>query len=310
MLEKYYNNIKRTMNKMSIWHTLLFILSIIFILLLLIKKFETRVEGFIQKEDFVVKKGTDIYDDFYANIYDELFFENFKNHYEVGSIINKTEPSEESLILDIGSGTGDTVGEFERRGHKVIGIDESQAMVNYAKDKYPKYDFRQANIMNAMLFSPESFTHITCLYFTLYYIQNKRMFFENCYRWLMPGGYLVIHLVNRDKFDPIVPAGNPLYMISPQRFAEKRITNSVVKFNNFKYKADFKIFPNDFAQFKEVFTDDKTGKVRQNIHKYYMPTQREILGIAKDTGFIMLGKVDLVRCQYEYQYLYILQKPT
>ena len=29
----------------------------------------------------------------------------------------------------------------------------------------------------------------------------------------------------------------------------------------------------------------------------------------KENGFILLGKIDMVPVQYEYQYLYILQKP-
>ena len=41
----------------------------------------------------------------------------------------------------------------------------------------------------------------------------------------------------------------------------------------------------------------------------YMPTQRHILSIAKELGFILKGKIDLVPVQYEYQYLYVLYKP-
>ena len=41
----------------------------------------------------------------------------------------------------------------------------------------------------------------------------------------------------------------------------------------------------------------------------HMPTQKHILSIAKENGFILLGKIDMVPVQYEYQYLYILQKP-
>ena len=66
---------------------------------------------------------------------------------------------------------------------------------------------------------------------------------------------------------------------------------------------------NNTATFEEIFKDDKTKHIRQNIHKMYMPTQKHILSIAKENGFILLGKIDMVPVQYEYQYLYILQKP-
>jgi len=310
MIDKFYNSLYRSIKKMSVWNVLLLLLGIIFVLLIVHKRSFPQIEGFSQQEKFVVKKGTDIYDDFYADIYDDLFYKEIRNTYEVGSIINKTGPDSESLILDIGSGTGHIVDTFNNRGYKAVGLDKSKSMIEFAQDEYPNNEYVHGDALNAMIFPPESFTHITCLDFTMYYIQDKRAFFDNCYRWLMPGGYMIIHLVNRQMFDPIVPAGKPLLLVSPQSHAKERITNSSVKFNNFQYMSDFQVFPNDFAQFKEVFTDDKTGKVRQNIHEYYMPTQKYILSQAKDVGFIMLAIIDLVKSQDEYQYLYVLQKPS
>lgn len=310
MFGKFYNNLYRNVKNMSVWNVLLLLLGIIFVLLIVHKRLFPQKEGFSQQEKFIVKKGSDIYDDFYADIYDDLFYKEIRNTYEVGSIINKTGPDNESLILDIGSGTGHIVDAFNNRGYKAVGLDKSLSMIEFAQDEYPKNEYVHGDALNAMAFSPESFTHITCLDFTIYYIQNKRAFFDNCYRWLMPGGYMIIHLVNRQMFDPIVPAGKPLLLVSPQSHAKERITNSSVKFNNFQYMSDFQVFPNDFAQFKEIFTDDKTGKVRQNVHEYYMPTQKYILSQAKDVGFIMLAIIDLVKSQDEYQYLYVLQKPS
>ena len=76
--------------------------------------------------------------------------------------------------------------------------------------------------MDFMHFDQEAFSHITCLYFTIYYIKDKKRFFKNCFDWLMPTGHLAIHLVNRDKFDPIIEAGNPLHIVSPQKLCEKK----------------------------------------------------------------------------------------
>ena len=55
-------------------------------------------------------------------------------------------------------------------------------------------------------------------------------------------GYFALHLVDRDQFDPILEAANPLYILSPQKYAKKRITNSIVKFDNFDYKANFMFY--------------------------------------------------------------------
>ena len=65
------------------------------------------------------------------------------------------------------------------------------------------------------------------------------------------------------------------------------------------------MFHLDLAYFK----DDSTGHVRQNKHNLHMETQKYILGIAKNIGFILQGKIDMVATQYQYQYLYLLYKP-
>jgi hypothetical protein len=93
--------------------------------------------------------------------------------------------------------------------------------------------------MKPMLFSEEEFNVLTCFYFTVYYVKDKRAFFRNCYQWLKPEGYLILHLVDRNHFDPIVPGGKPLFLVSPQTYAKERITNSLVKFMSFQYKSDF-----------------------------------------------------------------------
>ena len=297
-------------NKSSRWTQLLLWIFILFIIAVLVNKYKPIKEGFIQNKKYILKKDSNIFDEFYVDIYDDLVYSKVKNDFEIGEIINTTSPTEQSILLDIGSGTGHHVDRFNQRGIQSIGIDIAPSMVKKAQDKFPELEFKVGNALDSMIFAPNSFTHITCLFFTLYYIKDKMEFFQNCFDWLMPGGYLIIHLVNRNRFDPILPAADPLMLVSPQKFAKKRITNSLVKFNNFQYKANFELFKNkNKATFTETFKDDATSNVRQNIHTFYIPTQKYILSLAKDVGFILLGKIDMISVQYEYQYLYILQKP-
>jgi len=167
----------------------------------------------------------------------------------------------------------------------------------------------KGDIMHANQFHPASFTHILCMYFTIYYLENKMQFFSNTYNLLMPGGYLIVHLVDRDMFDPILPPSNPLLVLSPQRYAKKRITNSKINFDEFKYEANFDL-NNNQAVFLEKFQNKDTGKVfRKNEHLFYMETTDQIVGMAQDTGFIVQGIIDLIHTGYEYQYLYLFQKP-
>ncbi len=303
-------SISRTFKKSSTTDKIFFALAIVVIVIIFVNHGRPQREGFEQTKEFSIKKGPMIYDEFYANVYDDLIFNQIKNDYEVGEIINKTTPDTESLILDIGSGTGHHVKSLVDHGLKAQGIDISPAMVKQAKSTYPDLDYRVADALDTMAFPADSFTHITCLYFTIYYIENKRRFFENCMQWLMPGGYLTIHLVDRDNFDPILPAGDPFGVVSPQSYADKRITSTVVKFNDFDYKSNFELHPNDIAIMNETFKYKNNGNVRKNEHKLYMPTQSRILSLAKETGFILLSQIDMLRCQYGNQYIYVLQKPN
>jgi hypothetical protein len=41
-----------------------------------------------------------------------------------------------------------------------------------------------------------------------------------------------------------------------------------------------------------------------------MEDTQDILTIAQQCGFILQGKIDLLHCAYENQYLYILVKPS
>jgi len=307
---KLIKSLGNAYNKCSLWCKILMFISLLLLLVLVFKGFDKKKEGFEQRDAFLIKSGSDIYDDFYSDIYDYLVFNNLKDDYEVGYIINNTSPSSQSKILDIGCGTGHHVSSLGAKGLDVLGIDISPSMIEKAKTNFPDYKFNVGDALNNHLFEPNSFTHILCMYFTIYYFQDKAQFFNNCFKWLMPGGYLIVHLVERDRFDPILPPGNPLLYISPQRYAKERITSTKVKFTNFSYSANFQFDDaNDKALFVEKFKNDSDGKVRKNEHTLYMPDVQQIVDEALACGFILESKADLLQCQYEYQYLYVFVKP-
>ena len=300
-------------NKSSLWCKVLILITLLLLLVLVFKGIKPNkfVEGFEQNDQFLIKTGTEIYDDFYADIYDYLVFNNLKNDYEIGEISNLSSPSSNSRILDVGCGTGHHVSSLGAKGLDILGIDIAPSMIEKAKENYPDYKFKVADALNSSEFEPDSFTHILCMYFTIYYFKDKNQFFNNCFKWLMPGGYLIVHLVDRKRFDPILPPGNPLMYVSPQRYAKERITSTKVKFTDFSYSADFKLDEtNDKAYFVEKFKNDSDGKVRKNELTMYMPEIEQIVDEAQSCGFILEAKVDLLQCQYEYQYLYVFVKPN
>lgn len=307
-------------NAMSNWGKILLFCLLFLILVVLLNTVSMRrklKEGYEQRdneekgEKFILKEGNDIYDDFYISIYDDLFYSSMKDDYEIGQIINKTEPTSESRILDIGSGIGHHVSKLEEQGYHAIGLDASEAMVKKAKETFPSSEFIVGDATGALNFQFNYFTHILCMYFTIYHIKNKEQFFNNVMNWLMPGGYFILHLVDRDNFDPILPAGQGFLIVSPQKYAKKRITKTKVHFHDFVYSADFDLNSSkNIAIFNEKFKFTNGSGVRKNQHILYIETDDDILSIAQQCGFIIDGKIDLLKCGYDSQFLYILRKPA
>lgn len=296
-------------NKLSNIGKLLVLTAFLLIIIVLFKSFIPIKENFITDNKILIKSNEAVYDDFYADIYDYLVYSNVKNDYEVGTIINSTSPNEASIIADIGCGTGHHVKSLSENNLKVIGIDKSPSMIEYAKSQFPEGNFQVGDALDNGLFKMNSLTHILCLYFTIYFIKDKKHFFDNAMDWLMPGGFLIIHLVDREHFDPILPPGNPLYIVSPQKYAKERITSTKVTFNDFVYNANFNLDKeNDTASFEEKFKFND-GKVRKQEHVLYMNDLGDIVNMAQDAGFLLHAKIDLLRVAYEYQYLYVFMKP-
>lgn len=301
----------KRLNKIPTMGKFAFVLAILLIISMF--AFNRKIkEGFTHATDYLLKEGTETYDGFYASIYDALVYNDVKNQYEIGEIINKTSPTEESIILDIGSGTGHHVGKLNEKGYKAYGLDSSPSMIEEAKHNYPKSKFINGNALDNMVIPSDSVTHILCLNSTIYDFSDKQTFFQNCMEWLMPGGILALHLVNRERFDPTINNSKQKDFIEIPHDLENnpRPTETRSKFDKYDYKGRFEMLSNDISEYKEVFVDNKTGKIRQNNHKYYMETQKQILNIAMDTGFIVDEQINLSNVGYNYQFIYILQKPN
>ncbi len=308
-------NLYNFFNKLNIFKKLILILILFYIILATHKYFKNMYfkENFDPDSNFTDKftlyKNDQIYDDFYSKIYDKLVYDDNKNMFEIKELVKNTSPSKNTYILDVGSGTGHHVNLFNKMGYKALGVDKSDAMINQARINYPNLNFKHDDINKPIIFTANSFSHITCLYFTIYYIKNKEEFFQNCFTWLLPGGFLVIHLANKNLFDPILPAGNPFMIVSPQTYSKERITDTVVKFNNFEYRSNFELIKeSDKCVMHETFKN-KNGNVRKHEHELYMPSQKKILSMAKNAGFVLNNTVDMVKCNHDNQFLYILQKP-
>jgi SAM-dependent methyltransferase len=265
-------------------------------------------EGFEQKDKFILKRDENVYDSFYAEIYDKLHKPENQVDYLLNFINSNTQSSSESVFLDVGSGTGDLVQKLKSKGYNAYGIDKSKAMVDKSQEKYPENHCQCVNASDPLAFEKSTFSHVLCVNKTIYEMENKSPFFNNCYFWMKPGGYLILHLVEPSKFDATIPAGKS-YISNPQNYSKSRITDTYIDFIDFNYRAKYDFKNDSTVIVKETFTDAATNNIRQNELTLFMEPIENILKIAKTNGFIVQGKASMKSLNGdENQFLYILER--
>jgi SAM-dependent methyltransferase len=289
-------------------------LGLILLLILMYKRknqSNAQTEGFSQSEPFLLKQNEAAYDDFYADVYDGLHDTEQRSNREIAQIIKMTEPTvSNSVFLDIGSGTGYLVNKLRNAGYLAYGVDKSEAMIKRATETYSDSEMVCADATDTMTFDKSTFTHILCTHFTIYQFQDKLTLFRNCYFWMKPNAYLILHFVEREKFDTILPRAKPTLLRSPQQFLDRRITDSIIEFDDFDYRTSYK-FPQNTKDttvtFQETFTDKVTSNVRQNEQILYMEDVADILALANRAGFIFHSKIEGIN-EDQHQYFYILER--
>ena len=269
--------------------------------------FENRpkIEGFVDTE-FINKDK--IYDRFYCDIYDQLFFNQLKVSLEVSDLDNHVLKSKIGVtILDIGCGTGHHLKALSEK-YKVSGLDNSNEMLKIAKKRNPNVRMILGNGYDKSLFGEGSYSVITCFYFTIYYFKDLNKILSNIHYWLKRGGIFCVSLVNKDKFDPLLELGTPFSAFSLQKYSKSRLTKTTIHFNNFVYKSNFiKLNKNEY-NFEEIFEFKNKSKIRKQSHSLYMFKVEKFLEMMNDHGFKQIGQTDLLSCGYEYQYNFYFKK--
>jgi len=287
----------------SLWLKILVFFVILFLVVAVYKYVErgpaNKKEGFEDSpfhtsEKYILKRNQDVYDDFYAQVYKEIAAPTSRLQNEVSLIVQQTQPSPEaSVILDVGSSTGDMIRELSNRGYEnVYGIDISPSMVSCSSPN----QVVTADFMLRNNFERNTFTHILCLGATLYEVQNKVAFFKNCYYWLKSGGYLVVHVIERPHHNSTTPIN---------------CTTTSCKNERLRYKAGVEASEeeNQFL-FIEQMIDHSTGQQRTQERQMYMKDVGDIVNDAIYCGFIVQGKAAVVSPVplSKREYLYFFQK--
>ena len=264
-------------------------------------------EGFDQNAPFILKNGNEIYDSFYAIIYDDLNKTSDRTDFECNKIIELTHPSvSNSVFLDVGSGTGHLVNKMTDLGYQAHGIDVSKDMVEYSQKKFPDIQTKCGDALDPLVYERLLFTHITCMNYTIYHIKDKHKFFRNCYHWLIPNGYLILHLVDKNKYNPLAPMSDIATLKNATAYGNARKTDTKLEFKDFDYTASHEFKQDDRVIVKESFTDNVSQNVRQNELTLYMENKEDIIQAAKNNGFLPHALINLTND--EYQYIYVFER--
>lgn len=97
-----------------------------------------------------------------------------------------------NAVLDLGSGPGINAAYMHARNLRVIAIDLSEKMVDYAKSRYPEIDFRLGD-MTKMPFPANSFDGIFASYSLIHLPKDAiPAVFAKLHDILMPGGVMYL----------------------------------------------------------------------------------------------------------------------
>ncbi|GMQ24361.1 hypothetical protein Aoki45_10430 [Algoriphagus sp. oki45] len=98
-------------------------------------------------------------------------------------------------LLEIGCGEGRGVDELLPLAKSYLGLDKIGEVITMLQGKYPGVDFRQAVIPPFKGFKDESYDTIVSFQ-VIEHIEDDRLFLEEIYRMLKPGGKAIISTPN------------------------------------------------------------------------------------------------------------------
>lgn len=285
------------MNFKSPWSVILCLLAFILAVFVAAQSFSLSargLEGFQQMTRFSSKRGdeNETYDEFYADIHDKIFQVAERTKYESEILYSNTQMDSNSSVLELGCGAGHLVADLERLGvGAIVGADRSTAMINRAKPTRGNGSVKRLSeqeMIDPMAFEKAQFTHILALNREIYKHKDKIAFFRKCNYWLIPGGYLVVHILNPLKFDATVPLAKTAAYKAKSHIAKDH-NMSVINMIDMEYKNsyDYDAQTQTLKQ-TETMTDGASGKVRQNEHSLYM--DNDVLQHAQYAGFSVIGE--------------------
>ena len=197
---------------------IIFLLSIVTIYLNLTvpkkqKSLNRIVEGFAgtalseyREDPNKIQVYPDSYDKVYVRLFNLVTNEPAVYRNDIIQIKDNTKIDENSRVLEAGCGLGRHIEILKELlpGLAIEGVDKSRSMITQARLRNPGAELLCTSLTIPEIYKPETLTHVLCLHETLNHNTPKEIskILNNFYRWLVPGGYLVVHIIDPTKLDP------------------------------------------------------------------------------------------------------------
>jgi SAM-dependent methyltransferase len=347
ILKQILKQISKTMksfNKLSLIHKL-FIITLVLLFAIVINNYNNYNNSFsnslenydnnnlLFKENyFELKRNNEVYDDLYASYYDKIHIDQEKYKYEIGELDyllnNSQTKSNYFKLLDVGCGTGYQVNELQKKykNCKISGLDKSQAMIDKASLNYPKCNFFVDNILNTKNLDYNSQNIVTCMNKTFYEFNDKEQntLLDNIYNILDPNGYFIVHLLNREKFDPFIlyNSKDDKILVDPNKYNTK-INGSIIKFdNNIEYSGNYKLLKDEkkvdsfnnlknnntaYSIYKEQIKNFSTNAVRKNEIEMFIDPLNNVVQKIKNKGYDLVKRINM-EPKYNGEYIFVFKK--
>ena len=253
----------------------------------------TTHEGFTQTSPFVLKLNDEIYDAFYMEVYDKLYVP-ARGAASLSRAIEQLPYAKKKLPCMIVSDTGNLMNSLRSRGFAdAHTVNKSADAVAHMRGKY-RDNVTYGDISSTMCFDNGAFASFVFADLALYRYEpeKRRTILGNVRHWLTPHGVLLVHLVDRQRFDTVLPAASQFMDL--QKYTSERITVNEVEFDSFSYLNSYEFAENRVVR-TETFTDKATRFVRKNEQTFFMPTVRDTVLEICACGFAVKQKKTISR---------------
>ena len=263
----------------------------------------------------------EFYDDYYVQRIDQSYFPESKNIcrcaelYKHAYIGDFKKSSTKTLLY--GANTGRFLDALAGVSATAIGVVSNKTLADKARQIAPKAKVIETENLYKMPpteFPENTFTHFVVEdknYYQIPTAQDRKGVIANAFKWLQPGGKLVIRAIDPTKFDPMIPSAVPIRGVNIQNYLEKRKHDSTVYFDDGSYiSAHYTPIPSEQrAVFREDLYYPNGSLKRSHIHRWNIPPMDVVIEEVMSVGFQHTDSVPLKPCTSPGEQYLIFTKP-